>query len=99
MDVPLTGAAFTHFIAFTKKAGSIVTRDLFPRCYGSNHLNTSDILLTGDELGGWKRRKKKKTDKDKGWMARGKQQQQQQSSQEAEGRSKSALKIKHLAWK
>lgn len=33
----------------------------------------------------------KKTDKDKGWMARGKQQQQQQSSQEAEGRSKSAL--------
>lgn len=59
MDVPLTGAAFTHFIAFTKKAGSIVTRDLFPRCYGSNHLNTSDILLTGDELGGWKRRKKK----------------------------------------
>lgn len=32
-------------------------------------------------------------------MARGKQQQQQQSSQEAEGRSKSALKIKHLAWK
>lgn len=35
----------------------------------------------------------KKTDKDKGWMARGKQ---QQSSQEAEGRSKSALKIQHL---
>lgn len=47
------------------------------------------------EKEGKKNNKKKKTDKDKGWMARGKQ--QQQSSQEAEGRSKSALKIKHLA--
>lgn len=31
MNTPLTGAAFTHFIAFTKKAGTIVTRDLLPR--------------------------------------------------------------------
>lgn len=48
----------------------------------------------GTNWAGEKEGKKKKTDKDKGWMARGKQ--QQQSSQEAEGRSKSALKIKHL---
>lgn len=31
MDTPLTGAAFTHFIAFSKKAGTIVTGDLLPR--------------------------------------------------------------------
>lgn len=31
MDTPLTGAAFTHFIAFPEKAGTIVTRDLLPR--------------------------------------------------------------------
>jgi len=31
MDTPLTGAAFAHFIAFPKKAGTIVTCDLLPR--------------------------------------------------------------------
>lgn len=60
-DTPLTGAAFTHFIAFSKKAGTIVTCDLLPRWDGSNHFNTSDILLTRDELGGWKKQQKTKT--------------------------------------
>lgn len=30
VDTPFTGAAFTHFIAFSKKAGTIVTGDLLP---------------------------------------------------------------------
>lgn len=30
-DTPLTGAAFTHFIPFSKKTGTIVTGDLLPR--------------------------------------------------------------------
>lgn len=30
-DTPLTGAAFTHFVAFSEEAGAIVTRDLLPR--------------------------------------------------------------------
>lgn len=59
-DTPLTGAAFTHFIAFSKKAGTIVTCDLLPRWDGSNHFNTSDILLTRDELGGWKNSKRQR---------------------------------------
>lgn len=31
VDTPLTGAAFTHFIPFSKKTGAIVTGDLLPR--------------------------------------------------------------------
>ena len=58
MDTPLAGAAFTHLIAFAKKAGTIVTRDLLPRRDGSNHFNTCDVLLTGDKLGGKKPQKK-----------------------------------------
>lgn len=31
VDTPLTGAAFAHFIPFSKKTGTIVTGDLLPR--------------------------------------------------------------------
>lgn len=69
---PLTSAAFTHFIAFPEKAGAVVTGDLLPRRDGTDHLDTSHVLLTGDELGvGWKKKKKgernRAKDKQKRW--------------------------------
>lgn len=82
MDTPLTGAAFTHFVAFSKKAGTIVTRDLLPRRDGSNHFNTSVILLTRDELEGGGSK-----DKDKGWFPRGRQ----KTNQETGGECSSAF--------